>query len=200
MGKVPRRGKGALCNRFGQRDFALLDRHPDMSAQKKHQRHPVGTGNNTRWHNVLHGNFLQLSCSVRGVVADEDAFQNAYAADYDSTHFKDPHSFRPERYLDNAFDGGGTPHLGYGAGSRMCIGSHLANRELYTAFLRLISAFEITPSSDRRDWPILDALECNALKTSLTTEPKKFKVSFKARHLPQLEQWIAGSEDRTKDL
>lgn len=127
-------------------------------------------------------------------------YMNAYAADYDSGHFEDPHSFLPERYLGNTSNGGGTPHLGYGAGSRMCIGSHLANRELYTAFLRLISAFEIKPSSDRRDWPILDALDCNAFKTSLTTEPKKFKVSFKARHLPQLEQWIAGSEDRTKDL
>lgn len=82
----------------------------------------------------------------------------------------------------------------------MCVGSHLANRELYTAFLRLISAFEITPSKDPLDWPILDALECNAVKTSLTTEPKKFKVCFKARNLPQLQQWIAGSEERGESV
>lgn len=82
----------------------------------------------------------------------------------------------------------------------MCVGSHLANRELYTAFLRLISAFEITPSKEARDRPILDSLRCNDNPTSLTMEPKKFKVGFKARDIPQLEQWIADSEERTKDL
>ena len=86
----------------------------------------------------------------------------------------------PERYLDVA-EGAGTPHYGYGAGSRMCAGSHLASRELYTAFIRIISAFVITPPKEAADAPTLNALDCNAIKTSLTTEPKKFKVGFKAR-------------------
>jgi phenylacetate 2-hydroxylase len=125
--------------------------------------------------------------------------QNAWAADYDSTHFKDPTRFLPERYLDVP-DGAGTPHYGYGAGSRMCAGSHLANRELYTAFIRLISAFEIVPAKNRSDDPILNALECNEVKTSLTTEPKKFKVGFKPRNRETLEKWIMESDERTKDL
>lgn len=127
------------------------------------------------------------------------SIQNAWAADYDPTHFKDPTSFLPERYLDTT-EGTGTPHYGYGAGSRMCVGSHLANRELYTAFIRLISAFHILPPKDRRDEPILDALECNAIKTSLTTEPNKFKVGFRARDGLSLGEWIRGSEERTMDL
>ncbi len=125
--------------------------------------------------------------------------QNAWAADYDPTHFKDPTSFLPERYLDVS-DGAGTPHYGYGAGSRMCAGSHLANRELYTAFIRLISAFEILPPKNKCDEPILDALECNAIKTSLTTEPKKFKVGFRVRDHERLKEWIGASDERTKDL
>lgn len=82
----------------------------------------------------------------------------------------------------------------------MCAGSHLANRELYTAFLRIILAFELFESQDPADRPILDALECNAIPTSLTMEPKPFKLGFKARDTEKLEAWIKGSEERTKHL
>ncbi len=129
----------------------------------------------------------------------EMSIQNAWAADYDPTHFKDPNSFLPERYLD-VHEGTGTPHYGYGAGSRMCVGFHLANRELYVAFVRLISGFHILPPRDKRDEPILDALECNAIPTALATSPKKFKVGFKARDPDKLREWIRASDERTKHL
>ncbi|RLL93249.1 hypothetical protein CFD26_100478 [Aspergillus turcosus] len=126
-------------------------------------------------------------------------FMNAYAADYDEDHFKLPDKFIPERYLDVS-EGAGTPHYGYGAGSRMCAGSHLANRELYTAYIRLITAFTMHPARDPADRPILDAIECNAIPTALTTEPKPFKVGFKPRDASKLQQWIAESDERTKEL
>jgi phenylacetate 2-hydroxylase len=131
--------------------------------------------------------------------------QNAWAADYDTTHFKDPEKFLPERYLhDKSSDSGsatsGTPHYAYGAGSRMCAGSHLANRELYTAFIRLISAFRIVPAKDRADDPVLDALEANSNPTSLTLDPKVFKVGFRVRDRRMLDEWIRGSDERTRDL
>jgi phenylacetate 2-hydroxylase len=126
-------------------------------------------------------------------------YMNAWAADYDETHFKDPTKFMPERYLDIG-DGAGTLHYGYGAGSRMCAGTHLANRELYTAFLRIITAFKIVPAKDPKEAPVLDALECNSIPTSLTTEPKEFKVGFRVRNQESLDRWIAESDERTKDL
>lgn len=126
-------------------------------------------------------------------------FMNAWAADYDEDHFKMPYQFIPERYLDQS-EGAGTPHYGYGAGSRMCAGSHLANRELYTAYIRLITAFKMTPPKDSADRPILDAIECNAIPTALTTEPKPFKVGFEARDAESLRKWIAESDERTKGL
>ena len=126
-------------------------------------------------------------------------YMNAWAADYDETHFKDPTRFMPERYLD-APDGTGTPHYGFGAGSRMCAGTHLANRELYTAFLRMFTAFKIFPGRDPRDAPVVDALECNAIPTSLTTEPKEFKVGFRVRNQKSLDRWLRESDERTKDL
>jgi phenylacetate 2-hydroxylase len=126
-------------------------------------------------------------------------YMNAYAADYDDTHFKDPYTFDPERYL-NVPEGAGTPHYGYGAGSRMCVGSHLANRELYTAFVRLISAFRFTPPVDKRDEPVMDCLEANSIPTSLTMEPKYFKVGFKPRDRARLDKWLKESEERTAEL
>ena len=52
-------------------------------------------------------------------------YMNAYAADYDASHFESPHTFSPERYLSpSVHASSGTPHYGYGAGSRMCAGSH----------------------------------------------------------------------------
>lgn len=127
-------------------------------------------------------------------------YMNAWAADYDATHFKSPQEFSVERYLDNLEGSGGTPHFAYGAGSRMCAGSHLANRELYVAFVRMIMAFHIDPAQKPEDLPILDALGCNAIPTSLTTEPKPFKCGFRARNSESLKQWIQESEDKTRHL
>ncbi|KAF1356840.1 putative P450 monooxygenase [Delphinella strobiligena] len=128
-------------------------------------------------------------------------YMNAYAADYDETHFDSPMKFNPDRYIaDESSSVTGTPHYGYGAGSRMCVGSHLANRELYTAFLRLITAFEILPPRLASDKPILDSLEANAIPTGLTMEPKPFKIGIRARNKAQLDRWIRESEGRTKDL
>ncbi|PKS10911.1 hypothetical protein jhhlp_002669 [Lomentospora prolificans] len=125
-------------------------------------------------------------------------FMNAWAADYDDKRFTSPTEFIPERFLDDPE--GGTPHYAYGAGSRMCAGSHLANRELFTAYIRLITAFRITQAKDAKDHPIIDALECNSIPTALTTDPKPFKICLKARNEPELRKWIAASEERTKDL
>lgn len=124
--------------------------------------------------------------------------QNAWAADYDGDRFTDPTEFRPERYLDDTE--GGTPHYAYGAGSRMCAGSHLANRELFTAYIRLITAFRITQAKDPKDHPVIDAIECNGVPTSLTTDPKPFKIGLKPRNKLQLRKWISEAEERTKDL
>lgn len=82
----------------------------------------------------------------------------------------------------------------------MCAGSHLANRELYVAFVRLIIAFHIDPPKNIKDTPILDALECNAVSTSLTTDPKPFKCGFRARDINKLNVWMMESERKTANI
>lgn len=131
-------------------------------------------------------------------------FLNAYAANHDASHFARPEDFDPERYLKNTESDEsateGTPHYGYGAGSRMCPGTHLANRELYTAMLRLIVGFHILPGKNPHERPVLDALGANAIPNSQTLDPKPFKCGFKARDPEALERWIRRSEERTSGL
>lgn len=97
-------------------------------------------------------------------------------------------------------EGSGTPHYAYGAGSRMCAGSHLGNRELYVAFVRLIVAFWIEEPREEKDRPVLDALGCNSMPTSLTTDPRPFKCGFRARDLGRLKEWMGESDELTKEL
>lgn len=139
------------------------------------------------------------------IPAGTSFYMNAWGAHYDESHFKSPYEFNPDRYVtDNSIDDAsatrGTPHYGYGAGSRMCIGVHLANRELYTAFLRMIIAFEILPPRKAEDKPVLDAFGCNKLPNGLTMDPKPFKIGLKVRDQAVLDKWIAESEERTKHL
>jgi phenylacetate 2-hydroxylase len=123
-------------------------------------------------------------------------YMNAFAGDYDQNHFKDPYSFNPERYLG---DVEGTPHYAYGAGSRMCVGAHLANRELFTFFIRLITAFKIIQPKNPEDIAALDAMEANGFHTALVAEPKPFKCRFVPRNKEQLQSWLESSRRRTED-
>ncbi|KAL7272404.1 hypothetical protein RUND412_004799 [Rhizina undulata] len=123
-------------------------------------------------------------------------YMNAYAADYDATHFASPNIFNPERYLQPEHRSAGTPHYAYGAGSRMCAGSHLANRELYAAFVRLILAFRILPPRDDK-WRIVeDAMENNGCTTALVAEPRAFRCRFVERE----EGGVAGLVDEAKGV
>jgi len=123
-------------------------------------------------------------------------YMNAFAADYDQNHFKDPYTFDPERYLG---DVEGTPHFAYGAGSRMCAGAHLANRELFTFFIRLITAFKILEPNNRENAAAVDAMEANGCHTALVAEPKPFKCRFKPRNKEILQSWLETSRRRTED-
>ncbi|KAL4808580.1 cytochrome P450 [Aspergillus unguis] len=106
---------------------------------------------------------------------------NAWAADRDPKQFDSPNEFCPERYL-NLHEGAGTQHFAFGAGSRMCTGSHLANREMYVTFTRLLIALEVLPAQNPEDRPILAGpLECNANPSGLSIEPRKFRVGLKVR-------------------
>ena len=123
-----------------------------------------------------------------------------WAANHDPTHFKAPMDFVPERFVGVSDVGGGTQHFGYGAGTRSCPGNHLANRQLYAIFTRIILSFRIKPTADLSMRPNLDTIDCNSVPTSMVTQPKPFQVYLEPRDRPQLEKWLAGSWERTEKL
>ncbi|KAJ9641275.1 hypothetical protein H2204_002953 [Knufia peltigerae] len=125
---------------------------------------------------------------------------NMWAANHDPEHFKDPMRFIPDRFMGLSTVGEGTQHFGYGAGTRMCAGVHLANRELYVVFTRLVLAFRILETTNPKKRPILDTIECNSVPTSMVTQPKPFQVRFVPRDSSRLEGWVNSSMEKTAHL
>lgn len=82
----------------------------------------------------------------------------------------------------------------------MCAATRLATRKIYTSFLCLIGSCKIVAPQDKADEAILDYIEANDIPTSLSMEPKKFKVGFHAIDVAKLDQWIRESEERTAHL
>jgi cytochrome P450 len=101
-------------------------------------------------------------------------FLNAWAVDHgklrsnhisfpDPEHFKEPSMFEPRRYLDTALASSSISHVAYGAGSRNCIGNHLANRELYVVLCRLLWSFTFCPAEEYNIDPLTGVAESNVL-------------------------------------
>ena len=64
---------------------------------------------------------------------------NSWACNNDPAAYPEPRKFDPDRWLHiNSAKDSGTPHFSYGAGSRMCAGTILANRELYIILCHLV--------------------------------------------------------------
>jgi phenylacetate 2-hydroxylase len=62
----------------------------------------------------------------------------------------------------------------------MCAGSHLANRELFVAFARLILAFEILRGSNW-DERCTHPVDYNGCKTALVAESRDFYIKLRVR-------------------
>ncbi|OAG36138.1 hypothetical protein AYO21_09678 [Fonsecaea monophora] len=75
-------------------------------------------------------------------------FMNLEGANHDKEWYgEDAGEFNPKRWLtrENLInDKGNTPHLGYGAGARMCPAWAISNRILYGLLVRIIINFQIT--------------------------------------------------------
>lgn len=106
-------------------------------------------------------------------------FLNAWACNMDPDVWgPDFATFRPERWLEKP----DAPLFTYGLGYRMCAGSLLANREMYTIYLRLLSAFEIRDvagqSGERVNTHPVDGIED---ATQLVSVPRRYKLRMVPR-------------------
>lgn len=125
-------------------------------------------------------------------------FLNAWAIHQDRERYGDVENFRPERFLE-AGEENKQAHYSFGAGRRMCAGVHLANRELYIAFCKVIHFFKIETSTNPAEevYDINPATGC-ANPKGLSSTPKPFKVRFVPRDPATIEQWIENEKSRTE--
>ncbi|RYC59269.1 hypothetical protein CHU98_g6936 [Xylaria longipes] len=104
---------------------------------------------------------------------------NTYACNMDSAVFKDPETFRPERWLEHP----DLPIFSYGLGYRMCAGYTLANREIYILIARIIALFVIGPSPDTDADHITGC--ANAAHQAMA--PKNTGIYFRPRDVNQVK-------------
>ncbi|PWN53131.1 putative cytochrome P450 monooxygenase/Phenylacetate hydroxylase [Violaceomyces palustris] len=125
-------------------------------------------------------------------------FLNAYAIHNDEERYEDAKAFRPERYLEKKEENL-QAHYSFGAGRRMCAGVHLANREMYIAFCKIIYFFKILPSDVKgeEDFDICPETAC-ANPRGLSHAPKDFKIRFVPRDRSTIEEWIASEKNRAE--
>ena len=127
--------------------------------------------------------FLNVWACNMGEILRTDAHNstsNGFVPRTDPELWDAPEVFRPERWLERPE----SPIFTFGTGSRMCVGTQLAYRELYVLFLRILNSFKIVPDGFIETRPI----EGVANPASLTTQPKEYKVRFVPHNLPVLEK------------
>ncbi|OAL37611.1 hypothetical protein AYO20_03118 [Fonsecaea nubica] len=101
----------------------------------------------------------------------------------DPARYDNPRDFNPERFPeeDSGMDAYSItqnyekrPHLTFGAGRRVCPGSHVADRTLFITMARLLWAFEFHHKLDAQGVPI--PVERDALTEGLVVGPAPFQL------------------------
>lgn len=129
-------------------------------------------------------NFSPKEGSSFEIPANTTLFMNAYAANHDKEKFESPYSFNPERWLtSNSKLSSDLTHFAFGAGSRKCTGNDLAIHQLYTLTCRMVLMFKILPPVTDKQME-LDPFKNNLHPSSITFEPKVFKVKLEPRVYP----------------
>lgn len=126
-------------------------------------------------------------------------FLNAWAIHQDQERYGDDvATFRPERFLEPGEENK-QAHYSFGAGRRMCAGVHLANRELYVAFCKVIHFFkiELSDNPSEQEFDMNPATGC-ANPKGLSSTPKPFKVRFVPRDPATIEQWLEEEKSRAE--
>ena len=121
-------------------------------------------------------------------------FLNAWACNMDDEVWKDPEVFRPERWLEQP----DAPLFTYGLGYRMCAGSLLANREMYTIYLRMLGAFTIEDVEAEHGGKV-DTHPVTGVEdqTQLVSVPQRYKVRLVPRNKEALRKALEEAEKKS---
>ncbi|KAH3684627.1 hypothetical protein WICPIJ_004383 [Wickerhamomyces pijperi] len=120
-------------------------------------------------------------------------FLNVFGANHDTRHFDNPFVFAPERFLDEHCklkETEGTTLFTFGAGARMCAGSHLAMKEMYISLVRFILLYKILPPTLPEQPMELNIFKLNAVPDSVAIEPDEFKIRLVKRDPDQFHKLV----------
>jgi cytochrome P450 len=106
---------------------------------------------------------------------DSMVLVNLYSAHMDESVWKDPHIFRPERFLgDNGQVVNRDLMITFSLGKRSCLGEILARQELFIFVAGLLQHFEILPPDGEASVP-------TDMRLASVMIPKPYKVRFVPR-------------------
>jgi hypothetical protein len=122
--------------------------------------------------------------------------------------YENPEEYNPDRYLKHprlAMDYAGSAdymnrdHYSYGAGKRICVGIHLAERTQWRVTARLLWAFNIEPAVDEETGLAvpLDTSD-DAYEEGFLSHPSPFRVRFtprSERHAEIIREEYKGAEE-----
>ncbi|KAI3558589.1 cytochrome P450 2D18 [Colletotrichum abscissum] len=131
------------------------------------------------------------------IPAGSSIFIPAYALNHNSDLSPDPFTYNPDRYIPVADklapELAASPkyeerdHYSYGAGRRMCVGLHLAERSQWRMVAQILWAFKIEPAIGPDGKEVeLDSSPEGYIEGFLHT-PKKYKVKFVPRSEKHVE-------------
>ncbi|KAF1962487.1 cytochrome P450 [Byssothecium circinans] len=113
----------------------------------------------------------------------------SYALNHTSAHYSGPSTYNPSHYLHlpnklathfaASPDYSNRDHYTYGAGRRICVGIHLAERTQWMIMARVLWGFIISPAVDGSGNEI--ELDIDAYTTGLSYEPLPFKLMIVPR-------------------
>ena len=76
-------------------------------------------------------------------------FSSLYHIMNDPEHFKNPHTFNPDRFLDSTGKFVSDERVApFGIGKRICLGQTLAEKEFYIFFAGILQQFEVQRDAD----------------------------------------------------
>ncbi|KAI0093003.1 cytochrome P450 [Irpex rosettiformis] len=132
------------------------DRLPDFSDQESLPYLQCVMYEVHRWHPVVpvglpHQVIVDDEYNGMHIPKNATIIANSRSITWDETKFKDPRSFKPERFLPVSSGGGGEifpVNAVYGWGRRICAGRHLAERSVWIALARIAATLTVSAAKD----------------------------------------------------
>ena len=106
-------------------------------------------------------------------------FGSLYHIMNDPQHFKDPHTFNPDRFLNSKGEFVSDERVApFGVGKRICLGQTLAEKEFYIFFAGLMQQFELS-RDETKPLPSYDADD--TFPVSVLRSVPKFTLKIRHR-------------------